>query len=421
MRKPSPFFLSSVILMQLVGGNLFADASEPVTTPDSEATPVENTPPSVPEQTEPKKLVKQAPTAPFKAFTGKITRNKVRVRLQPNLDGPILRELNKDDLIIVLGETEGFFAIQPPKEAKAYVFRTFILDNVVEGTRVNVRLEPDLDAPIVAQLNQGDRIQGTISPINSKWLEIAMPDSARFYISKELVERAGDPSMMATYERRRDEVNYLLNTAFATSQTELQKPFAEMNVEGTISNLKKIINNYSEFTDQSARAKEILAQLQDTYTQKKIAYLEAKAQTADAAAASDKGDAATGQVNGGTEETEEEDAGATSKMATWEAAEKAFYESWAEENNNLSQDTFYEMQANDAKPLTGIIEPYHRNVKNRPGDYVLINKATNLPIAYLYSTKVNLQRKAGQEVTVKGLARPNNNFAFPAYFVLSIE
>ena len=71
--------------------------------------------------------------------------------------------------------------------------------------------------------------------------------------------------------------------------------------------------------------------------------------------------------------------------------------------------------------LKGILEPYHRNVKNRPGDYVLINPSTKLPIAYLYSTKVNLQRKVGQAITVQGLARPHNNFAFPAYFILSVE
>lgn len=421
MRKPAAVFFSSVILMQLLGANLHSDASgESIPTPDS------NMPQPAPQEpAEAPKIAKQAPTTPFKAFTGKITKNKVRVRLQPNLDGPILREFNKDELVIVLGETDEFFAIQPPKEVKAYVFRTFILDNVVEGTRVNVRLEPDLEAPIIAQLNQGERIQGTISPTNSKWLEIAMPNSARLFISKEYVEKAGDPSMMATFERRRDEVNYLLNTSYAASQTELQKPFEEINVEGIVSSLKKIINSYSEFNDQVARAKEILAQVQESYTQKKIAYLEAKAKAADAASLRNRNDgqntAANEQPPVDQQPEEYPDEGPTSKMTAWETAEKAFYDSWAEENNNLSQDTFYEVQAQDAVPLTGVIEPYQRNVKNRPGDYVLVNKGTNTPIAYLYSTKVNLQRQVGKEVKMQGLARPNNNFAFPAYFIFSVE
>ncbi|MCB1112322.1 MAG: hypothetical protein KDK72_06685, partial [Chlamydiia bacterium] len=124
---------------------------------------------------------------PFTAFTGKITRNKVRLRLQPNLDGHILRELKKGDMLVVIGEQDDYYAVQPTQDQKAYIFRTFVLDNTVEGNHVNVRLEPDVDAPIVAQLNTGDRVDGKVSPQNSKWLEITPPSSARYYISKEYV------------------------------------------------------------------------------------------------------------------------------------------------------------------------------------------------------------------------------------------
>jgi hypothetical protein len=41
-----------------------------------------------------------------------------------------------------------------------------------------------------------------------------------------------------------------------------------------------------------------------------------------------------------------------------------------------------------------------------------------LPIAYLYSTQVDLQGKVGQAVTLQAAPRPNHHFAFPAYFVL---
>lgn len=440
MRKATALLVTSVILMQPLSSQIYADATDSdmdimstESTPTSEqqttapATPKEQPAPTKPVPAPPK-APQQLSTAPFKAFTGKITKNKVRVRLQPNLDGPILRELAKDDMIVVLGETDDFYAIKPPKDAKAYVFRTFILDNVVEGTHVNVRLEPDLDAPIVAQLNQGDRISGTLSPLNSKWLEIAMPENARFFISKDYIEKVGDPSVMSTHERRRDEVNSLLNDSYTASQTELQKPYEQINIDQLVGNLKKIINNYSDFADQASRAKEILAKVQDTYIQKKIAYLENKAKTAaNTVAAVDapanaQSPANTYSVSPKFDESDDgDDTGMNSKMAQWESAEKAIYDSWAEENNHMSQDTFYEEQAKDAVTLKGILEPYHRNVKNRPGDYVLINPATKLPIAYLYSTKVNLQRKVGQAVTVQGLPRPHNNFAFPAYFAITVE
>src|ERR1700759_3607011 len=60
----------------------------------------------------------------FEQFTGKITKNKVRLRLQANYEGPVLRELNQNDLVVVLNETEDFYAIQPPSDFRAYIFRT---------------------------------------------------------------------------------------------------------------------------------------------------------------------------------------------------------------------------------------------------------------------------------------------------------
>ena len=53
------------------------------------------------------------------------------------------------------------------------------------------------------------------------------------------------------------------------------------------------------------------------------------------------------------------------------------------------------------------------------GDYVLKDK--DLTKAYLYSTQINLQDYVGKKVTVLVTPRSNNNFAFPAYFVLSVE
>lgn len=126
-------------------------------------------------------------THAFVPFTGKISKTKVRMRTQPTYDAQIVREVIPGELVVVLGETEDFYAIQPPTEFKAYIYRTFVLDDIVEGKNVNVRLNPDLESAIVAQLNSGDRVQGTIDPYSPKWLAIDMPATARFYIAKEFV------------------------------------------------------------------------------------------------------------------------------------------------------------------------------------------------------------------------------------------
>lgn len=387
----------------------------------------------------------QQQNANFQAFTGKVNKSRVRLRQQPSLDSPILRELNQGDMLIVVGESDDFYAVQPPSDIKAYVFRTYILDNVVEGTRVNVRLEPDTEAPVIAQLASGERVNGVVSPLNNKWLEITPPPQARFYVAKNYIEKIGNASLMATIEKRREEVNNLLSATYQASQSEIQKDFSEINLDGIYSNFNKIISQYQDFPDQVARAKELVTWLQDSYLQKKLAYLESKTQNTQndwSNRSSQMNEQMLAQQQrvaelemqlrmekasreyasratpAGQQET---GANSNAKMAAWEPIEQAIYAAWMHHNPTGTPDEFYREQQQQAVSLKGIIEPYTRTIKNKPGDYVLINESTHLPVAYLYSTQVNLQGMVGHAVTLQGSPRANNNFAFPAYFVLSAQ
>lgn len=357
-------------------------------------------------------------TAPyFDSFTGKITKGKVRMRASPSLDAPIIREMSKGELLIVVGENDEFYAVEPPTDVKGYIFRTFVLDNKIEGNRVNVRLSPNTDAPVIVQMNSGETVEGTISPLNNKWLEVSPPSYARFYVAKEFIEKVGDQHFMAKVAKRRDEVNRLLQSNYAISQQELQKSFPETKIDRIVANYELIVRDYSDFPEQSNRAKELLEEFRESYLHKKISYLEALAASRNMP---------TTVIT--TPQRPEEPIAAqvptsidpTIRTAYWTPIELARYEPWSNQHVGTVDD-FYAYEARHAVSLTGIITPYTRSIKNKPGDYVISNKATNLPIAYIYSTKVNLNDYVGQEVTIEGLSRPNNHFAYPAYFVLSIQ
>lgn len=343
---------------------------------------------------------------PISAFTGKITKNKVRLRAQPSLDSIILRELNSGEMVMVTGENEDFYAIQPPTDIKAYIYRTFVLDNVVEGNHVNVRLEPDLSAPVIAQMNSGDRISGFISNRDKKWIEMALPESVRFYISKDYVEKIGDASYISKYNKRTAEVAGLLSTAILNSQTELQKPFNQISIDSITKDLQKVINQFSDFPNEVAKAKELLTTIQTAYLTKKVAFMESHPQVA-----TNQTFAPQAPVKPVMSIT----------MAAWEPVEQNNYNEWSAQNGNASMEEYYHQQADSAVTLRGIIESYSKPIKNKPGDFVLLNVSTHLPVAYLYSTKVNLQDLIGQEVTLQGVTRDSRHFAYPAYFVLSIE
>lgn len=379
----------------------------------------------------------------FEAFTGKITKNKVRMRLQPAYDAQVLKELNKDDLILILDENDDFFAVQPPAGMKAYVFRTYILDNVVEGSHVNVRLKPDLDAPVVAQLNSGDIVDGKISPANSKWIEMSMPNSTRFYVSKEYVQKMGDAGLLTRLETKREEGERLFAATLAANKEEMQKPFDQIHLDAIVVNYQNLSTNYSDFPDLTERAKTALKNLQEAYTSKKLAYLEA--QTKDSTQLMEtknklaqelkeqqtkislleqqiqrdrkRGDI-TAEVNG---ESDSKVPQYPHNMSSWFPVEDALFATWSKQTNNHQLDAFYREQREKGIAIKGVIEPYNRPVKNKPGDYMLVNATSKLPIAFLYSTLVNLQDYVGHEVSLLVTPRSNNHYAFPAYFVLTIE
>ncbi|MBI3236476.1 MAG: hypothetical protein HYZ48_02030 [Chlamydiales bacterium] len=344
--------------------------------------------------------------APFSAFTGKVKGRKVRLRLQPDLDSRIIKELNKNDLLSIVGDKEDFWAVAPPAGIKTYVFRSFVLDNIVEANRVNIRLEPHLDAPIVGHLSMGDRVDGVISAINNKWLEIAPPAETRFYVAKDLIEFAGGPEVKVQMDKRKLSAEQILDATSLLSFSELRKPFDEIDFDRICKGFDLVISDYTDFPEYVDQAKESLASFQEAYLQKRISHLETLASIAP-------------QAVEPLSEIKEALYDISDKMKSWEPIEQALFSSWTKLGENQSLDQYYEEQKLAAVVLSGILEPYQSPVKSKPGDFILKDK--DVPVAYVYSTVVNLQNLNGKTVKLVASPRPNNNFAFPAYFVLDLD
>lgn len=385
---------------------LSLSASEMVTEKTSQ--PETSLPPTTSEQATypakpmaPKKLAE-----PFRSFTGRVKAKKVRMRSNPDMESPIIKELQKGELVFVISEKGDFWGIEPPADCKAYVFRSFVLDGVVEGNHVNVRLEPSLDAPIIAHLSSGQKIEGQISSAHNKWLEITPPKGTCFYIAKDYLEVAGGPELKQQHDKRLGSVQQMLEAATALTKSEMKKPFERIEFDKLTRTYKAIVDEYSDFPHMVEKAQAHLASLQEEYMQKRLKYLEEKATT--------QGGAEVSQIL----DTPSPDS-ITERMKMWEHVEESLYLAWSGTNDDKSQEQYYEEQKLSATPITGILEIYQTTAKNKPGDYLL--KDHNLPKACVYSTKVDLQKLVGKKVTLYAVERPNNNFAFPAYFVVDAE
>jgi len=352
----------------------------------------------------------------FSPFTGQIKKSKVRLRLHPSLDSEVVQELSEGDLLVVTGEQGNFYEVKPLGSVKGYVFRTYLLDGQIEGNRVNVRLAPTTDSPVLIQLHSGDKVDGEVSKENSKWYQISLPDQTRFYIAKEYVRNIGDPSFFSSMKTRLGDAQEKLAKAYGESINTLRQDFPTMNPELVRKQFIEIINEYKDFPEYVEKAKKHLQTFEDKYLEHKVAYLES---------------------NHNFEEFEDSENSPMLKEAVcekpftpqditpisqpyWEPIEENYYQSWLETHPDGSMEDFYADTARFSTVLRGIVKPYGKDTKNKPGDFLLVTQFDR-PIAFLYSTKLNLQGLVGQRVQVRVVERPNNHFAFPAYFVLSVE
>lgn len=373
---------------------------------------------------------------PFEPFAAKIIGSKVRMRTQPSTDAFIVQEVETGDLFSVTGQKDGFLAVEPPKTIKGYIFRTYVLDGVVEGSRVNVRLFPDLEAPTIAQLNTGDVVQSQPCEHNAKWLEIELPAQTRFYIAQEFCEKAGPPTLVHEMHERKNEAHHKLSALCLYAQAEIRKPVPQIDLDGMMTRFRQFSREFTDFPNLVSRAEEVDRLLHEVYIQKKLAFLEQKSgQTAVAAALSSEIVARLADLGISIQPTQAQIAQAavdvmgctataqakdiTDKMLLWEPIEEALHHLWAAAHPGEDMASFYRSQEDESQMISGMIEIYNRPVKNMPGDYIL--RVDHHATAFLYSTKINLENYVGKNVILRVASRPNNHFAFPAYFVLGIE
>lgn len=370
--------------------------------------------PAYADASETKAALPNATKSNFSKFTGKTLGKNVRLRTQPDLDGYVVRELEKNELLVVTEEKGDFYGVEPSVDSKAYVFRSFILDNVVEGNRVNVRLFPDLEAPIIGHLSTGKRIDGKICEKNNKWLEIDTPADTKFYVAKEFIEYAGGPELKAVADKRKSSVTQLLESTTLLTQAEMRKPFEEIGKDRIIKSYQNIINDYKDFPEMTEKAKEALLSFNEKYLERKIAYLEARTAHVSPSAISEE-ILSLNDLDRSSSIIES----LTDRMKVWEPVEESLYLAWAAMHRAKTMDDFYADQKLKSITISGILEAYVDPVKNKPGDFVL--KERDVPVAYVYSTHINLHNLVGKRVNLVATHRPNNSFAFPAFYVLDAE
>lgn len=371
----------------------------------------------------------------FTPFTGEIKGNRVRLRLAPHTDGSIIRELSKGDLVAVVGESRDYYVVSAPEGIKGYVFRSFVLDNVIEGEQVNVRLEPSTSAPVLARLARGSRVDVIESPASGKWIEIALPKQCVFYVAKNFVLNKGAISLYEQQKGQKRIAMDLLDSAVAFARKELQKDISQIDLDAIYKKINLVqTEEFSGILELQPLIQKALSEIQDAYLAKSLEKKPAEAKEEQPVSlVPDKEQKPSvpskeKKVSGSllSHHIRKQISVKSSPVIQGrESFEYSLYKIWADVHAqehpgvSLTQEAFYKDEQKKKQILVGELELYPHIVKNKPGDYLLRNGEDVL--AFVYATTVDLEAWVGKKVTVECLPRPNNHFAFPAYYVVSVK
>lgn len=348
----------------------------------------------------------------FQPFTGIVTGKKVRLRNAPKLDSSILKEVSIGELLPIVGEVDNFYCIRPTPDMKGFVFHTFIINGSIEGDQVNVRAAPSTLSPILCKLHKGEQVITYEKKDN--WVEIELPFTCHFYISKEFVEKKGDISLVNEMHDQIKIANDLIEQAVVFAERELKKPFSHINLEEVYQNINTIREgNFKNLPGIESKIENELEKIQQTFLNKK------------------EGEAKQSTVLSNSQEKSRlskhlrriDPVKKVPALKNYEEIEDSLYKLWLSDLpvkcTQTSMEDFYKSEHKKQKTLIGKLEIYPHVIKNSPGQFLLKNNSRS--IAFLYSTNIDLTEFLNQEIRIVGIPRSNNYFAFPAFFVTSAE
>lgn len=189
-------------------------------------------------------------------FLGRMKGKNINVRGGNNLNFEVLTQLQDQEPVIVLGESSGWYQIDPPAAAYLWINKSYVKDGILTADAVNVRCSPTLAGTLNCQLAKNDMVE--VISEEGEWLKIKPPAQAKAWVSMDFVvyEKPLDEDMnqlraekiQSLQESRKKK---MLEAAQVYEEAEFYKPVDQIKVEAVLSNYQNLLNEFPN--DQGLR------------------------------------------------------------------------------------------------------------------------------------------------------------------------
>ncbi|MEN7972769.1 MAG: SH3 domain-containing protein [Verrucomicrobiota bacterium] len=119
-------------------------------------------------------------------FKVRVTGDRVSLRANPDINSELLERAMQGEELVFLGQTNGWVAVQAPESLDFWVSGQYVVNGVVQPTKLNIRSGPSQNYSVVCVVNKGDSI--SLRGEFNDWLKIAPPAGSLVWISEDYVE-----------------------------------------------------------------------------------------------------------------------------------------------------------------------------------------------------------------------------------------
>ena len=133
----------------------------------------------------------------------KVKVNRVILRLKPSFDAEVIAQAQKGDILDSTGAEGDWVQVLPPPNVFFWVHSRYVNNGIVLGSKVPVRMGPDIKRDIVEDLRKGERVV-TAGSWNG-WTRIRPPKGCLMWVHSAMVERV-DPEDISSTAAMLDDV-----------------------------------------------------------------------------------------------------------------------------------------------------------------------------------------------------------------------
>lgn len=132
-----------------------------------------------------------SPAQEFQAFQGEINANNINIRFDSTTSSQAICNVNQGDYVEVILEFYDWYKIKLPKTAPAFIKKDLVatIDDKIAKVlkdRVNIRLHPNLSSPIIGRVNKNEAVN--ILEDKGQWYKIE-PVNSFGWIHKKFVNK----------------------------------------------------------------------------------------------------------------------------------------------------------------------------------------------------------------------------------------